>query len=67
MDEPKVLVGVTNRYLRSLRYLRLIYRYRLVAPPGTNVKITTRYLRLIHRFHPPQKYWYEDEPVPILA
>jgi len=23
-----------------------------------------QYLKLIHRFHPPQKYRYEDEPVP---
>jgi hypothetical protein len=38
MDEPKVLVGNINRYLR------LVYRYRLVVPPGTNVKVTTRYL-----------------------
>ena len=36
MDEPKVPVGNTNRYLR-----------------------------LIHKFHPPQKYRYGDEPVPI--
>ena len=28
---------------------------------------TNRYLRLIHRFHQPQKYRYEDEPVPMLA
>ena len=38
MDEPKVLVGNLNQYLR------LVYRYRLVVPPGTNVKVTTRYL-----------------------
>jgi len=34
----KVPVGVTNRYLR------LIHRYRLMVPPGTNIKVTTRYL-----------------------
>ena len=72
MDESKVPVGNTNRYLR------LIHRHRLVVTPGTNVKVTTRYLwrtlgigwwylRLIHRSHPPQKYRYQDEPVPILA
>ena len=33
-----VPVGVTNRYLR------LVYRYRLVVPPGTNIKITTQYI-----------------------
>ena len=38
-------------------------RYWLVLPPSTNVKVTTRYLRLIHRFHPPPKYRYEDESV----
>ena len=69
MDEPKVPVGTTNQYIR------LNYRHRLVVPPGTNVKVTTRYLWaalgtgwwLIHRFHTPQKYQYEDEPVPMLA
>jgi len=69
-----VPVGVTNQYLR------LVYRYRLVVPPGTKIKITTRYLwrdlgtgcntnrylRLIHKFHPPQNYRYGDEPVPML-
>ena len=34
----KVPVGVTNQYLR------LIHRHRLVVPPGTNLKVTTRYL-----------------------
>jgi hypothetical protein len=38
MEEPMVPVVVTNRYLR------LVYRYRLVVPPGTNIKVTTRYL-----------------------
>ena len=60
MDESKAPVGNTNWYLS------LVYRYRFVVPPGTNVKVTTRYLRLIHRFHPPQKYRYEDELVPML-
>ena len=59
MDEPKVPVGNTNRYLK------LIYRYRLVVPPGTNIKVITRYLwRAFHKFHPPQKYRYGDELVP---
>ena len=79
MNEPKALVGNTNRYLK------LIHRHWLVVPPGTNIKVSTRYLwralgiglcyqlsigvtnrylSLVHRFHPPQKYRYEDEPVP---
>ena len=53
MDEPKVPVGNTNQYLRLIR------RHWLVVPPGTNLKVTNRYLRFIHRFHPPQKYRYE--------
>ena len=44
MKNPKVPVGNTNRYLRLLRYLRLIHRHRLVVPSGTNGKVTIRYL-----------------------
>ena len=65
MDEPKVPVPKAPKVLvgNINRYLRLVYRYRLVVPPGTNIKVTIWYPRLIHRFHPPQKYWYGDEPV----
>ena len=48
-----------------------------MVPPGTNIKVTTWYLwralgtgtnlRLIQKFHPPQKYRYGDEPVPMLG
>ena len=38
MNKPKVLVGNTKQNLK------LVYRYRLVVPLGTNVKIIIRYL-----------------------
>ena len=55
MDEPKVPVGNTNRYLR------LIYRYRLVVPPGTNIKVTIRYL-----WRASQMYRYQFISIPVL-
>ena len=35
--------------------------------PKVPVGGTTRYLRLIQKFHPPQKYRYGDEPVHLHA
>ena len=35
--------------------------------PQVPVDVSNRYLRLIYRFHPSQKYQYEDEPVPSIS
>ena len=64
MNKPKVPVGVTNRYLR------LIHWHRLVIPPGTNVKVTTRYqwrASSIDSIYPKSTYRYENEPVAMLT
>ena len=45
--------------LAEHRYLRLVYRYRLVVPPGTNIKVTTRYL-----WRALGTGWYCTQPVP---